>query len=117
AADVLSKSRRENCVLIMSRFYHSYLLGPTKRAAHGFLPPDVALVALIGGHLGFEFAVEGPVAGDVIEVFPVADGKARQIGRAEGGSLGDDGPADGGVQDVSLKLHQSIVHRGAAIDL
>src|SRR3954453_11951373 len=81
-------------------FIKSIRLRPTKRAADGFLPLGVALVALVGGQLGFEFAVEGPVAGDVAEVYPIADRKTGQIRRAKGSGFGDDGSANRGVEDI-----------------
>ena len=111
-------SRRRQIELV--HFDRGGLMHPTCSSPASGVPLRArcgAGFALGGGHGGHELAVEGPVAGDVGQVFPVADGQAGQIGRAQGRRFGDDGPADRGVENVGLELHQAVVHRRAAIDL
>ena len=47
---------------------------------------------------------------------PVADREAGEVGRAEGGRLGDDRPLDRHAEEVGLELEQQVVGRGAAVD-
>ena len=54
---------------------------------------------------------------DILGALPVAHGKPRQIGSAQGGGLDAAGAHNLAVQNVALELHEEIVCAGAAVHL
>ena len=58
-----------------------------------------------------------PLPTDLVEILPVAHGKARQVGRAQRRGLRHARADDLRAQQVGLELHQQVVARSPAVDL
>ena len=80
------------------------------------MPARQVLLAALGGHVGKEGLNDLGVLLQLLQILPIADGKARQIRNADCRGLHRLALQHGDIQQVGLELHDELVARGTAID-
>jgi hypothetical protein len=102
-------------IVAISSLNDVLMLLPIARALDGFQPAGVESFPLGLAHARFVAPGDFPLGVQFFPALPEADGEAGEVGRAEGGRLGDEGDGDGDVEDVCLKLHQEFVGDSPAV--
>ena len=80
------------------------------------MPAGKVASHLAFGNLGLEASAGHAVLLELFEVLPVPDRKPGEIGRTESRGLHVFRLLNGNAQQVSLKLHDKVVARGAAVN-
>src|ERR1700730_6551114 len=92
-------------------------LFPIARPLDGLLPLLPAGRPLLVAPFRLPGAVDLPVAPQLVQARPEADGQAGRVRGAECCGLADRGTHHGRAEDVRLQLHQEIILDHAAVDL